>query len=337
MIILETLLPFFPLAFGYSYLTLLPEEEVVAQRGGGKGKARYACPHRGRPKSESLAEFRAMRDGKYQPREAVLRMKQNLEDNNPQMWDLTAYRVLDEKHKHHRTGNKWRIYPTYDFTHCLCDSFEGVTHSLCSTEFELSRVSYNWLCDKVAVYKPMQREFGRLSISGTVLSKRKILALIGNGHVRDWDDPRLYTLIALRRRGVPPEAILGFVNALGVTKAETTIDVKRFEQCVRRYLEVTVPRLMLVLDPIPVVIENIPEDYIEMVELPFSKDPAFGVSVLLVIELYSKIVQPLTLSFEDLQVLIYSRIANHDVLPRSIVFHSPEQSTSNVVTSENPS
>ncbi|OBT63943.1 hypothetical protein VE03_05993 [Pseudogymnoascus sp. 23342-1-I1] len=219
----------------------------------------------------------AMRDGKYEPHEAVLRMKQNLEDNNPQMWDLTAYRVLDEKHKHHRTGNKWRIYPTYDFTHCLCDSFEGVTHSLCTTEFELSRVSYEWLCDKVAVYKLMQREFGRLNISGTVLSKRKILALIENNHARDWDDPRLYTLIALRRRGVPPEAILSFINELGVTKAETTIDTKRFEQCICRYLEVTVPRLMLVLDPISVVIENIPEEYTEMVELPFSKDPASGV------------------------------------------------------------
>lgn len=167
-----------------------------------------------------------MRGGKYEPREAVLRMKQNLEDNNPQMWDLTAYRVPDEKHKHHRTGNKWRIYPTYDFTHCLCDSFEGVTHSLCTTEFELSWVSYKWLCDKVAVYKPMQREFDRLRISGTVLSKRKINALIENNHVRDWDDPRLHTLIALRHCGIPPEAILGFVNALGDIKAETTIDTK---------------------------------------------------------------------------------------------------------------
>ncbi|OBT53959.1 hypothetical protein VE04_04743 [Pseudogymnoascus sp. 24MN13] len=237
-----------------AYVCHCTKEEVVAQRGGGKGKARYACPHRDRSNSESLAEFRAMRDGKYAPREAVLRMKQNLEDNNPQMWDLMAYRVLDEKHRHHRTGNKWRIYPTYDFTHCLCDSFEGVTHSLC------------------CCIQAEQRELGRLRISGTVLSKRKILALIENNHVRDWNDPRLYTLIALRRRGVPPEAILGFVSELGVTKAETTIDTNRFEQCIRRYLEVTVPRLMLVLDPIPVVIDNIPEDYIEMVELPFSKD-----------------------------------------------------------------
>jgi glutaminyl-tRNA synthetase len=124
--------------------------------------------------------------------------------------------------------------------------------------------------------------FGRLNLSGTVLSKRKIIALIENGHVHDWDDPRLYTLIALRRRGVPPGALLTFVNELGVTKAASTIDVKRFEQVVRRYLESTVPRLMLVLDPIPIVIENIPEDFIEMVELPFSKDPAYGVRTFLI-------------------------------------------------------
>lgn len=115
-------------------------------------------------------------------------------------------------------------------------------------------------------------------MSGTILSKRKIIALIENGHVHDWDDPRLYTLIALRRRGVPPGALLSFVKELGVTKAASTIDVKRFEQVVRRYLETTVPRLMLVLDPIPVIIENLPDDYIEMVELPFSKDPSYGVS-----------------------------------------------------------
>jgi len=106
-----------------------------------------------------MTEFRAMREGKYQPQEAVLRMKQDLESGNPQMWDLAAYRVLDDKRGHHKTGNEWKIYPTYDFTHCLCDSFEGITHSLCTTEFELSRVSYEWLCDKLGVYKPMQREY----------------------------------------------------------------------------------------------------------------------------------------------------------------------------------
>ena len=166
----------------------ISEAEIMDQRGGGEGKKpRYACPHRERPPAESLTEFRAMRDGKYAPNEAALRMKQNLDDGNPQMWDLFAYRipqkkpeqglaneekdlVLDERDdedeepeeqytgRHYRTGTKWRIYPTYDFTHCLCDSFEGITHSLCTTEFELSRVSYEWLNRELEVYEPMQRE-----------------------------------------------------------------------------------------------------------------------------------------------------------------------------------
>ena len=277
------------------------ESEIMAQRGGGEGegKARYACPHRSRPADESLTEFRAMQDGKYASGEAALRMKQDIDNDNPQMWDVFAYRILEDKHaKHHRTGDKWRIYPTYDFTHCLCDSFEGITHSLCTTEFELSRVSYEWLCDKLQVYKPMQREYdcphfqdnptinltlsrryGRLNISGTVLSKRKIIELVTGKYVSGWDDPRLYTLIALRRRGVPPGAILSFVNELGVTKATTNIEIKRFEQSVRRYLETTVPRLMLVLEPIPVIMDNLPDDYLEMVEMPFSKDPAYGVGL----------------------------------------------------------
>jgi glutaminyl-tRNA synthetase len=117
---------------------------------------RFACAHRSRPTDESLAEFRAMRAGKYRPKEAFLRMKQDIHSGNTRMWDLTAYRILDAAHP--RTGRQWRIYPTYDFTHCLCDSFEGVTHSLCTTEFETSRESYEWLCDALGVYKPMQRE-----------------------------------------------------------------------------------------------------------------------------------------------------------------------------------
>ncbi|KAL8671042.1 MAG: hypothetical protein Q9168_004435 [Polycauliona sp. 1 TL-2023] len=264
-----------------AYVCHCTKAEVIAQRGGGEGegKPRYACPHRNRPIAESLAEFRAMRDGKYEAGEAALRMKQNLEDGNPQMWDLFAYRIPEKEYRrHHRTGDKWRIYPTYDFTHCLCDSFEGITHSLCTTEFELSRVSYEWLCDTLKVYKPMQREYGRLNVSGTVLSKRKIVELVNKGHVRAWDDPRLYTLIALRRRGVPPGAILSFVNELGVTKATTNIELKRFETSVRRYLEVTVPRLMLVLEPLAVVIDDLDGDHLEMIEIPFSKDPAYGVT-----------------------------------------------------------
>ncbi|OJD13229.1 glutamine-tRNA ligase [Blastomyces percursus] len=263
-----------------AYVCHCNKAEIQAQRGGGEGegKPRFACAHRTRPIEESLAEFRAMRDGKYAAGEAALRMKQDLDDGNPQMWDLFAYRVIDDKERHHfRTGDKWRIYPTYDFTHCLCDSFEGVTHSLCTTEFEQSRVSYEWLCDKLEVYKPMQREYGRLNVTGTILSKRDIMKLIDGGHVGGYDDPRLYTIVGLRRRGVPPGAILSFVNELGVTKAKTNIQVHRFEQSVRRYLETTVPRLMVVMEPLKVIIDDLPEDYLEMVELPYSKDPAFGV------------------------------------------------------------
>ena len=140
-----------------AYVCLCTAEQIKDQRGGEDNRGqRYACPHRDRPTEESLTEFRAMRDGKYKPKEALLRMKQNIQDGNPQMWDLAAYRVLDKPH--HRTGDKWRIYPTYDFTHCLVDSFENISHSLCTTEFQLSRVSYEWLCDAVRVYKPMQRE-----------------------------------------------------------------------------------------------------------------------------------------------------------------------------------
>ncbi|KAL8993814.1 MAG: hypothetical protein Q9169_006058 [Polycauliona sp. 2 TL-2023] len=236
-----------------AYVCHCTDTEIKLQKGGEKGTAgpRYACPHRDRPSEESLTEFRAMRDGQYKPREAFLRMKLDLTD------------VED---------------PTYDFTHCLCDSFEDISHSLCTTEFQLSRVSYEWLCDAVDVYKPMQREYGRLNPpTGTVLSKRKLLKLVEDHHVREWDDPRLYTLIGLRRRGIPPGAILSFVNELGVSTALTNIQIVRFEQSVRRYLEQTVPRLMLLLDPIPVFIDNVPEDYTGEIELPFSpKDPSFG-------------------------------------------------------------
>ncbi|KAI9805091.1 MAG: hypothetical protein M1825_000925 [Sarcosagium campestre] len=260
---------------GKAYVCHCSDEDLKLQRGGPNHGPRYACPHRDRPTEESTEEFKAMQEGKYKPKEAFLRMKQNLEDGNPQMWDLTAYRILNAKH--HRTGDRWKVYPTYDFTHCLCDSFEEISHSLCTTEFRNSRESYEWLCDQLEVYKPMQREYGRLNIEGTVLSKRNIAKLIAAKKVRGFDDPRLYTLVGLRRRGVPPGAILSFVNELGVSTAITEIQVARFEQSVRRYLELSVPRLMLVLDPIPVVIENLPEDYLEELEMPFSpKKPEFG-------------------------------------------------------------
>ncbi|KAH8113221.1 glutaminyl-tRNA synthetase [Phellopilus nigrolimitatus] len=260
------------------YICHCTGEEIHEMRGGDDGGPRRACSHRDRPISESLAEFQKMKDGHYKPGQGILRMKQNLEDGNPQMWDLIAYRVLYASH--HRTGDKWKIYPTYDFTHCLVDSFENISHSLCTTEFILSRVSYEWLCDVLEVYKPRQSEYGRLNVTGTIMSKRKILALVKEGYVRGWDDPRLYTLIALRRRGIPPGAILSFVSTLGVSTSTTNIQTVRFEQTVRQYLENSVPRLLMVLKPLKVTIENLPEEYLLMIEKPLHpKIPALGTTV----------------------------------------------------------
>ncbi|ROT41914.1 glutaminyl-tRNA synthetase [Sodiomyces alkalinus F11] len=258
-----------------AYVCHCDDTEIKLQRGGEKGATpRYRCEHASQTVEANLKKFRDMRDGVYKPREAFLRMKMDMEDGNPQMWDLAAYRIKSDT-PHHRTGWDWKIYPTYDFTHGLCDSFEKITHSLCTTEFINSRQSYEWLNKVLGVYEPMQREYGRLNITGTVLSKRKIQKLVDDGHVRDWDDPRLFTLVSLRRRGVPPQAILDFISELGVTPSTTTIQIKRFEQSIRKYLERTVPRLMMVLDPIPVTIEDATETL--DLELPFSpKDPAMG-------------------------------------------------------------
>ncbi|KFY08012.1 hypothetical protein V492_06620 [Pseudogymnoascus sp. VKM F-4246] len=259
-----------------AYVCHCSDTEIKLQRGDEGKRPRYRCDHAERDIDTNLTEFRAMRDGKYAPKTAFLRMKQDITDGNPQMWDLAAYRVLNAEH--HRTGGTWKIYPTYDFTHGLCDSFEGISHSLCTTEFIQSRVSYEWLNKSLEVYEPMQREYGRLSISGTVLSKRKIARLVNEGVVRGWNDPRLYTLIGIRRRGVPPGAILEFVNELGVTTAATTIQLARFDQTVRRYLERSVPRLMLVLTPLRVEISDAePTDLV----IPFSpKDAAMGTHTL---------------------------------------------------------
>lgn len=259
-----------------AYMCHCTQEEIKADRGERRGRPK-PCVHRTRPVSESLAEFEAMKNGKYRPKEANLRMKQDLEDGNPQMWDLTAYRVLDTPHQ--RTHDKWKIYPTYDFTHCLVDSFENISHSLCTMEFVASRQSYDWLCDALGVYKPRQSEYGRLNVEGTIMSKRKIHALVQNHHVSGWDDPRLFTLIALRRRGVPPGAVISFVSNLGVSTSTSNIEISRFEQIVRYYLENTVPRLLMVMRPIRVTIENLTEDYLLMVEKPLHpKVPDLGSS-----------------------------------------------------------
>ncbi|WPK24102.1 hypothetical protein PUMCH_001358 [Australozyma saopauloensis] len=266
---------------GKAYVCHCTAEEVKAQRGmkpdGTLGGERFPSPYRDNTVEKNLDEFRKMRDGFYNPGEATLRMKQDINSPSPQMWDLVAYRVLNAPH--HRTGDKWKIYPTYDFTHCLVDSFENISHSLCTTEFRLSRESYEWLCDALHVYRPQQKEYGRLNITGTIMSKRKIAKLVNEGYVRGWDDPRLFTLASIKRRGVPPGAILSFINTLGVTTSTTNIQVIRFESSVRQYLDSTTPRLMLVLEPILCEVENVPEDFAEEVEMSYKpgSDAKFGV------------------------------------------------------------
>lgn len=256
---------------GLAYVCFCTPEQVKRHRGinedGTPGGERTPCECRSASPERTLELFRDMRDGKFKRGEATLRMKQDLSNPNPQMWDLVAYRIVDAPH--HRTGTKWKIYPTYDFTHCLVDSFENVSHSLCTLEFRLSRESYEWLCDAVQVYKPAQREFGRLNLVGSVMSKRKLLKLVEGGYVRGWDDPRLYTLVALRRRGVPPGAILNFISELGVTTTTSQTEVVRFDNSIRKYLENTVPRLMLIPDPIKVVLDNVDDDFCEEIVLPF--------------------------------------------------------------------
>ncbi|KAL7421559.1 Glutaminyl-tRNA synthetase [Cryptotrichosporon argae] len=259
---------------GKAYVCTCDAEKIKEDRGGGHGNPK-PCVHRERPIEESLAEFEKMKNGEYPEKHAALRMKMDLDSGNPCMWDLVAYRV--KLAPHHRTGDKWKIYPTYDFTHCLCDSFENITHSLCTTEFVSARESYEWLCDAVGVYKPRQYEFARLNLQGTFLSKRKVKRLVDNHRVASWDDPRLYTIIALRRRGIPPGALLNFVSALGVTTLTAQTELHKFESTVRRYLEDTAPRLMMVLDPIRLVLENVPHDYRVPVQVPLHpKVPAMG-------------------------------------------------------------
>ncbi|KAI5960762.1 GLN4 [Candida pseudojiufengensis] len=254
-----------------AYVCHCTSEEVKYNRGqredGSLGAERIACKHRSQSIETNLKEFENMKNGKYSIGEATLRMKQDLNSPSPQMWDLVAYRVLNKPH--HRTNDKWKIYPTYDFTHCLVDSLENITHSLCTTEFVLSRESYEWLCDTLKVYRPAQREYGRLNLTGTIMSKRKIAKLVNENYVRGWDDPRLYTLEGIKRRGVPPGAILSFINTLGVTTSTTNIQTIRFESSIRNYLDQTTPRLFLILNPIEVHIDNLSDEFELNIEIPY--------------------------------------------------------------------
>ncbi|XP_070193396.1 glutamine--tRNA ligase-like isoform X2 [Littorina saxatilis] len=229
-------------------------------------------PWRDRPIEESLQLFEDMKKGKIAEGEATVRMKTTLEEGKK---DPVAYRIKFTAH--HRTGDKWCIYPTYDFTHCLCDSIENITHSLCTKEFQTRRSSYYWLCNVLDMYCPVQWEYGRLNLHYAVVSKRKIGKLITEGLVRNWDDPRLFTLTALRRRGFPPEAINYFCAKVGVTMAQTALDPSMLEACVRDVLNLQAPRVMAVLDPLKVVIQNFPATHPGEVTVPnFPADESKG-------------------------------------------------------------
>ncbi|KAI8772081.1 glutamine--tRNA ligase [Biomphalaria glabrata] len=241
---------------GHAYVCHMPADAL-------KGFNPPDSPWRDRPIQESLQLFEDMKKGKIGEGEATLRMKTTLEEGKK---DPVAYRIKFTPH--HRTGNTWCIYPTYDFTHCLCDSIENISHSLCTKEFQSRRSSYYWLCNVLDMYCPVQWEYGRLNLSYTVVSKRKIAKLITQAIVRDWDDPRLFTLTALRRRGFPPEAINYFCAKVGVTMAQTCIDPSMLEACVRDVLNVTAKRVMAVLRPLKIVISNLPSDFPKEISVP---------------------------------------------------------------------
>ncbi|XP_055594275.1 probable glutamine--tRNA ligase [Uranotaenia lowii] len=222
---------------------------------------------RDRPIEESLRLFEDMKNGKIDEGAATLRMKITLEEGKV---DPVAYRI--KFIPHHRTGTEWCIYPTYDYTHCLCDSIEDITHSLCTKEFQSRRSSYYWLCNALEIYCPVQWEYGRLNVNYTVVSKRKIAKLITEGIVEDWDDPRLFTLTALRRRGFPPEAINNFCAQMGVTGAQSSVDPSTLEASVRDVLNVTAPRALVVLEPLKVTLKNFP--YTEPFEITVPDFPS---------------------------------------------------------------
>ncbi|KAI5192660.1 glutaminyl-tRNA synthetase [Nematocida sp. AWRm77] len=209
-------------------------KEAMKGKLGSAAEERQISPWRNRSVEENLAEFEKMTRGEYEEGAAVLRMKMDMNSDNPQLWDLVAYRVV--KHAHPRTGTAWVVYPSYDFTHCLTDSFEDITHSFCTTEFINSRESYNWLCDALDVYRPVQWEYSRLNITGSLLSKRFITRSIKEGKFTGWDDPRLSTLEGLRSRGVPPGSIRRFVESLGITTANSEIPKHVLESIIREDL-----------------------------------------------------------------------------------------------------
>ena len=254
---------------GKAYVDSQSAEEIRASRGT-LTQPGTESPYRNRSIEENLDLFHRMRGGEFADGEHVLRAKIDMASPNVVMRDPTLYRIRHAEH--HRTGDKWCVYPMYDFTHCLSDSLEGITHSICTLEFVNNRELYDWVLDALNVYHPQQIEFARLGLTYTVLSKPKLIQLVKGGFVRGWDDPRMPTICGMRRRGYTPEAIRDFCSRIGVARAENLVEYSLLEFCVREHLNAIAPRTMAVLDPIKVVIENYPEGQVEWFDMPFSQD-----------------------------------------------------------------
>ena len=259
---------------GKAYVDDLTADEIREYRGTLTQPGRES-PYRNRSVEENLDLFRRMRAGEFADGTHVLRAKIDMASPNLVMRDPTLYRIRHATH--HRTGDKWCIYPMYDFTHPLSDSIEGITHSLCTLEFVNNRELYNWVLETLNVYHPEQTEFARLNLTYTVLSKRKLIQLVKEGYVKGWDDPRMPTLSALRRRGVPPEAIHDFCRRIGMAKSEAVVEYGLLEFCIREYLNAHAPRWMAVLNPVRLVIDNYPEAQEDVFEMPlYPDDDSFG-------------------------------------------------------------
>jgi len=259
---------------GKAYVDDLSADEIREYRGT-LTEPGQESPYRDRPPEKNLDLFRRMRAGECNDGDRVLRAKIDMVSPNLLMRDPTLYRI--RKAAHHRTGDKWCIYPMYDFTHCLSDSLEGITHSLCTLEFEINRQLYNWVLDTLGVYHPRQTEFARLNLTYTVLSKRKLIQLVDSGAVTGWDDPRMPTISGMRRRGCPAAAIRNFCDRIGVAKRDSIVDFALLEYCIREYLNKKAPRVMGVLRPLRVVIENYPRDQEEFMNaLNNPEDPEAG-------------------------------------------------------------
>lgn len=259
---------------GCAYVCSLSAEDIRHYRGT-LTKAGEDSPYRNRSIEENLDLFAQMKAGKFKNGAHVLRAKIDMGAANLNMRDPTIYRIRHTAH--HRTGKKWCIYPTYDFSHCLSDAIEGITHSLCTLEFEDHRPLYDWFLDALGTNHPQQIEFARLQLSYTITSKRNLKSLIEKGVVTDWDDPRLMTLAGMKRRGVPPVAIENFCNCIGLTKKDSWIDMALFESCVRDTLNQTTKRAMAVINPLKVIIENYPQDQEEYLDAENNpNDPQAG-------------------------------------------------------------